>query len=209
MKTVTNLLLVLVLGLGPQVLAGDVPDQDVLDLALSGYNRAVAAGEIPPSSLLTIIDYSRPSTENRLFVADPATGDILHASLVAHGKNSGLNLATRFSNEPGSLLSSLGFFLTGESYHGRHGYSLRLHGLEPGINDNALERYIVIHGADYVSRKFAAEHGRLGRSWGCPALPVESTREVIDLIKDGTCVFIYGNDSTYLENSVYTGPSSP
>jgi hypothetical protein len=208
MKTLTNLLLVLMLGLGPQVLAGDVPDQDVLDLALSGYNRAVAAGEIPPSSLLTIIDYSKPSTESRLFIANPATGDILHTSLVAHGKNSGLNIATRFGNEQGSLLSSLGFFRTGETYFGRHGYSLRLHGLEPGINDNALERDIVVHGADYVSKTFVAENGRLGRSWGCPALPVESTREVIDLIKGGTGVFIFGNDSTYLENSVYIEPES-
>jgi len=209
MNAATNLILVLLLGLGQHMPAGDVPDQDILDLALSGYNRAVAASEIPPSSLLTIIDYRRPSTERRLFVTDPATGEILHACLVAHGKNSGQNLATRFGNEPGSLLSSLGFFLTGEAYHGRHGYSLRLHGLEPGINDNALERYIVIHGADYVSEKFAADHGRLGRSWGCPALPEESTREVIDLIKGGTCVFIYGDDTTYLEKSVYSGPSSP
>lgn len=207
MIAATYLILVLMLGLGSQVPAEDVPEQDILDIALPGYHLAVETGAIPYSSLLTIIDYRLPSTEPRLFVTDPATGEILHTSLVAHGKNSGQNMATRFGNEPGSLLSSLGFFLTGESYHGRHGYSLRLHGLEPGINDNALERYIVIHGADYVSEKFAAKHGRLGRSWGCPALPEKSTREVIDLIKGGTCVFVYGNDVSYLEKSILAGAS--
>jgi hypothetical protein len=164
----------------------------------------VAAGEIAEGALLTVIDYSRPSTEPRLFVYDPADGAVLHASLVAHGKNSGENLAVRFGNEVDSLRSSLGIYVTGNTYHGKHGYSLTLHGLEPGINDNALERSIVIHGAAYVSAAFAAKHGRLGRSWGCPALPTETAAEVIDLIKDGTCVYIHGNDSTYRHLSAYT-----
>ena len=178
-------------------------DQGVLELALSGYQKAIAAGEVDPSSLLTIIDYSRPSTEKRLFVFDPIQGSVLHASLVAHGKNSGANLATRFSNEVGSLRTSPGFYTTGATYHGKHGYSLKLRGLEGGINDNAMQRHIVIHGADYVSEKFVARHGRLGRSWGCPALPRETAGQVIDLIKDGTCLFIYCDDPGYLAQSSY------
>lgn len=205
MNTVTLIILALALGAGPSVPQEDVPASDVLDLAMSGYQRVIESGDAPSSSLLTIIDYSKPSTEPRLFVIDPLKGEILHSSLVAHGKNTGQDMATRFGNEPGSLRSSLGFYLTGATYFGRHGYSLRLHGLENGINDKALERAIVIHGADYVSDEFAAKHGRLGRSWGCPALPEDTSSEVIDLIKDGTCLFIYGNDSTYLEKSVYTG----
>ena len=204
MLALTNLILALMVGLGPQQPVGDVPDADVLDLAISGYGMAVASGVVPPSSLLTIIDYSKPSTEKRLYVVDPASEKILHASLVAHGKNTGQNIASVFSNKSGSLRSSLGFFLTGEPYYGKHGYSLRLHGLEKGINDNAYQRNIVIHGADYVSQEFALKHGRLGRSWGCPALPEKTTRMVIDRIKSGTCVFIYGTDSTYRRKSHYT-----
>jgi hypothetical protein len=121
--------------------------------------------------------------------------------------NSGQNTAIRFGNEPESKQSSLGFFVTGGTYVGRHGYSLRLRGLEPGFNDKAAERSIVIHGADYVSTEFALRHGRLGRSWGCPALPVESSREIIDLIKDGTCLLIFGEDPDYLVMSKYAGTS--
>ncbi len=202
----TLIFLALNLGVGPFVPQGDVPDPNVLDLAMSGYQRVIDAGEAPAPSLITIIDYSKPSTEPRLFVVDPAQGEVLVASLVAHGKNSGQNEAVAFGNEVDSLRSSLGFFVTGQSYLGRHGYSLRLHGLEPGINDKALERNIVIHGASYVSEDYAALHGRLGRSWGCPALPQDTSREVIDLIKGGSCVFVYGNDSTYFEKSTYTAP---
>lgn len=206
MNTMTLIFLALHLGVGPFSPQGDVPDPNVLDLAMSGYQRVIDAGEAQAPSLITIIDYSKPSTEPRLFVVDPAQGEVLVASLVAHGKNSGQNEAVAFGNEVDSLRSSLGFFVTGQSYLGRHGYSLRLHGLEPGINDKALERNIVIHGANYVSEEYAARHGRLGRSWGCPALPQDTSGEVIDLIKGGSCVFVYGNDSTYLEKSAYTAP---
>ena len=208
MPALVPITLALLLGLG-HTTAEDAPTPDVLTLALSGYHQAVATAEIENRTLLTIIDYTLPSTQPRLFIYDPATAEILHTSLVAHGKNTGQNHATRFSNEPGSLRSSLGFYTTGATYHGRHGYSLRLHGLEPGINDNALARNIVIHGAGYVSTEFADQHGRLGRSWGCPALPMETSAEVIDLIKDGSCLFIHGNDSAYLENSAYIVPSVP
>ena len=208
MNSVTCFFLAVCLGIGHGVTTSEAPDPEVLDLALSGYERAVAEGQAAPQSLLTIIDYSRPSTLARLFVVDPDDGEILHKSLVAHGKNSGANEATRFGNEIDSLQSSLGFFITGDTYNGRHGYSLRLHGLEPGINDNALERNIVIHGASYVSEEFAARNGRLGRSWGCPALPTDTNRQVIDLIKGGSCVFIYGVDSTYRDRSAFIGRSN-
>lgn len=204
MNALTIILLALLVGLGPVLPPGDLPDAEVLHLAMSGFQKVVDCGEVAQPSLITIIDYSKPSTEPRLFVIDPAQGQVLHASLVAHGKNSGENEAVSFGNEVDSLRSSLGYFVTGEPYIGRHGYSLRLHGLEPGINDQALERNIVIHGASYVSQNYIAKYGRLGRSWGCPALPQDTNQEVIDLIKGGTCVFIYGNDSTYLTASVYT-----
>lgn len=196
-------IVVLLLGLAQPAVAGTAPAADVLELALEGYERIIAEGEIVPGSLLTIVDYRLPSTERRLFVYDPGQDMVLRTSLVAHGRNSGQNLATRFGNEPDSKMSSLGFFVTGETYVGRHGYSLRLRGLEPGFNDKAMDRYIVIHGADYVSDEFGERHGRLGRSWGCPALPVESAREIIDLIKDGTCLFVFGEDPAYREGSAY------
>ncbi len=205
MKTITCFFLAVWLGMGNSVSVNEAPDQEVLDLALSGYDRAVATGQAAPRSLLTIIDYSRPSTLARFFVVDPDDGEVLHKSLVAHGKNSGANEATRFGNGINSRQSSLGFFVTGDTYNGRHGYSLRLHGLEPGINDNALQRNIVIHGANYVSEEYAARNGRLGRSWGCPALPQDMNREIIDLIKGGSCVFIYGDDSNYRYRSAYIG----
>jgi hypothetical protein len=120
---------------------------------------------------------------------------------VAHGKNTGENTAADFSNQSESLKSSLGFFLTAETYVGENGYSLKLDGLEEGINDNARIREIVIHGADYVSQKFIDENGRLGRSWGCPALPVEFSKEIIDIISEGSCLFIYAADTLYKEKS--------
>lgn len=198
-------IVVVLLGLAQPVAAGSIPAADVLELALEGFRRIVAEGEIANGSLLTIIDYRQASLERRLFVYDPGQGVVLRASLVAHGRNSGQNLATCFGNEPDSRMSSLGFFVTGETYVGRHGYSLRLRGLEPGFNDKAMERFIVIHGADYVSDEFGERYGRLGRSWGCPALPVESARGIIDLIKGGTCLFVYGDDPEYLEDSAYIG----
>ncbi len=152
--------------------------------------------------LLTIIDFTKPSTEKRLFIIDLNNQELIHHTLVAHGKNTGLNVAENFSNTSQSLQSSLGFYNTGEPYYGKHGYSLRLDGLEKGINNNARKRAIVIHGAKYVSEDFIENHGRLGRSWGCPALPVDQTKEIIDLIKKGTCLYIYSDDKDYLENSV-------
>jgi hypothetical protein len=178
----------------------------VLDLALSAVSCAVQAVDVKRPSLLTIIDYSLPSTQTRLWVLDLATGRPLHRELVAHGRGTGDDRATRFSNEPGSHQSSLGLFLTGEVYTGSNGYSLRLDGLEPGINDRARERAIVMHGAPYVSPTVIRAMGRLGRSWGCPALRAGVARRVIDLIKGGSLVFVYYPDERWQQTSPFLGP---
>jgi hypothetical protein len=153
------------------------------------------------TSQITIIDYRKASKEKRFFVIDLAEKKVLYSTYVAHGKGSGVQFAENFSNISGSLMSSLGFFMTGEAYFGRYGYSLKLEGLEPGINDNARKRAIVIHGADYVSKEYIEEYGRLGRSWGCPALPQDLTKSVIDDIKEGKCLFAYSEDVVYLQKS--------
>lgn len=158
--------------------------------------------EYSNEDIVTIIDFSKPSTEKRLFILDLEKQKILYHTYVAHGKNTGQNMATKFSNNKGSNQSSLGLFRTAESYQGKHGYSLRLDGLEEGFNDNARSRAVVMHSASYVSEGFIQKHGRLGRSWGCPALPVELSKEIIDLIKGGSCLYIYADDSNYLENSI-------
>jgi len=148
------------------------------------------------NNIITIIDYSRPSTEKRLFVIDLNQNKVLFESLVAHGKNSGMDYATSFSNELQSLKSSPGFYSTAETYQGKHGYSLRLDGLEKGINDHARKRAIVVHAANYVSENFIHNTGRLGRSWGCPALPTKLNKAIIDCIKNGTCLYIHTNSSS-------------
>jgi hypothetical protein len=160
-------------------------------------------------NIITIIDFSKPSTDRRCFVIDLDSRNLLYHCFVAHGKNSGDNFAGSFSNRPESLQSSLGFYLTAETYSGKHGYSLRLDGLEKSINDNARSREIVIHGADYVSQEFIDKHGRLGRSWGCPALPVDISKEVIDRISHGSCLFIYGRDENYLNSSSFLSGKKP
>ena len=171
----------------------------VLSLALEAVDCARSRGLSGRDDLLTIIDYSLPSTEPRLWVLDMQRGEVLFHELVAHGQGSGDKYATRFSNQPDSHQSSLGLFLTGDTYEGGNGYSLRLRGLEEGVNDLAESRYIVMHGAWYVSPEHARRHGRIGRSWGCPALPKESARTVIETIRDGSFVFSY-SDSTPLRS---------
>jgi hypothetical protein len=161
----------------------------VLQLALRAHQRATAAG-LTSRPLLTVIDFSRPSREKRLWVLDLAQGRVLAHELVAHGRNTGDDLAERFSNQPGSLQSSLGTFLTGAVYHGKHGLSLPLRGLEAS-NDRAEARAIVIHGADYVNAAIVRQLGRLGRSQGCPALSRAAAPGIIRLIQDGTILFAY------------------
>ena len=178
----------------------DVVTFEIFNIAIQGY---LQIDNIRKKNLITIIDFSRPSTEKRFFVIDLENKKLLYKCSVAHGKNSGENIATLFSNQSQSLKSSLGFFLTAETYSGRHGYSLRLDGLEKNINDNARAREIVIHGAEYVSEEYINAYGRLGRSWGCPALPVDIAKEVIDKISGGSCLFIYADDGYYNENSIF------
>jgi hypothetical protein len=189
----------------PELLAAAAPrlDRTVLDAAMHASACAERRGLVTDPTTLTVIDYSRPSTEPRLWVFDRVHGTLLHEALVAHGQGSGENRATRFSNDPGSHQTSLGLFVTRDTYLGRHGRSLRLDGLEPGINDRALERAIVIHGADYVSADFAAAHGRLGRSWGCPALAPEVAQAVIDRIRGGSPVFAFYPDADWLRDSAF------
>ncbi|HSW12588.1 MAG TPA: murein L,D-transpeptidase catalytic domain family protein [Solimonas sp.] len=171
-----------------------------LQAALSAMACAEAGG-MPAAQRLALIDYSLPSTQRRLWVFDLQRRRLLLREWVAHGRNSGDNLPTRFSNEPDSLTSSLGLFRTLAAYDGRNGYSLRMDGLEPGINDRAYERALVIHGAGYVDVRMARRQGRLGRSWGCPAVRAGVARELIDTLKDGQLVFAWHPDQAWLQAS--------
>jgi hypothetical protein len=172
------------------------PTRAALEAALRAYDHAQEEGRIAHPGLLTLIDYTRPSLDHRLWVIDLQSGEVLFNELVAHGRGSGDNLAKAFSNDDNSHMSSLGLFVTRDTYVGHNGYSLRLDGLDPGVNDHALARDIVIHGAAYVSDVFAKQIGRLGRSWGCPAVRPEIARTLIDTIKGGTAVFAYGPAAT-------------
>jgi hypothetical protein len=174
----------------------------VIELAVQSAQCRMSTSNTPTTKL-AVIDYSLPSTEQRLWVFDLATRTLLFHELVAHGRNSGDNLATQFSNVPDSLASSIGLYSTRETYVGRNGYSLRMDGLEPGVNDRAFERDVVIHGADYVSNDFARANGRIGRSHGCPAVPTAAARPIIDTLKDGQLVFIYYPDTQWLKSSTF------
>ncbi|HEX2253883.1 MAG TPA: murein L,D-transpeptidase catalytic domain family protein [Thermoanaerobaculia bacterium] len=177
-------------------------DAEVLEMALAARDRA-RADEGVTSPILSVIDYSLPSSERRLWVFDTDRRELLFHELVAHGKNTGDKFARHFSNDNGSLQSSLGLFKTADTYYGKNGYSLRLHGLERGVNHLALPRTIVIHGADYVSEEWVKRHGRIGRSWGCPAVRSEIARDYIDTIKGGSLVFSYYPDENWLASSTY------
>jgi hypothetical protein len=174
---------------------------DVLNLALDAVACATRSGEIAAPPTLTLIDYSRPSIEPRLWVFDLNSGDLLFKELVAHGRNTGENFASVFSDQMNSHQSSIGLFVTRDTYVGTNGYSLRMDGLEPGFNGRARERAIVMHGAPYVSEAIAARQGRLGRSWGCPALREAVARNVIDTVRGGGVVFSYYPDSQWLSRS--------
>ena len=159
--------------------------------AYEGYLKMQEDSLLIKDSLLTIIDFSRPSTEKRMFIIDLKNQSLIYSSLVAHGQNSGVVYAEKFSNRPKSHMSSLGTYITSNTYEGKHGYSLRLDGRDKGLNDKARERAIVIHGANYVSDRYLQINGRIGRSFGCPALPQESAEFVINLIKEGSYLYIY------------------
>ena len=165
-------------------------------MALKGHTYYKSLGKISSDTII-VIDFDLPSTAKRMFVYDIAAQKMLHTSLVAHGKNTGQNRATSFSNEQGSNQSSLGFFKTAERYSGKHGLSLRLDGLEKGVNHRARARAIVIHSAWYVSDDFVRQYKRLGRSYGCPALPFKDYEEVIDILNNQLLLFIYSSATDY------------
>lgn len=176
-------------------------DPAVFTLGLRAARCAASSGAVTAPSTLTIIDYSQPSTDPRLWVLDLATRAVVYEELVAHGQGSGGNVPTRFSNEPESHQTSIGLFATESTYVGRNGYSLKLDGLEPGFNNRARERAIVMHGAPYVNGHISKQLGRLGRSHGCPAVREPVARELIDRVKGGSLVFAYYPDRNWLENS--------
>jgi len=165
-------------------------DPIAMQLALDAYNSATERGLVK-KPYLTIIDYSKPSTEKRLWIFDLTQKKMLYELHVTHGKNSGQNIASKFSNKMNSLQTSLGTFITENTYQGRNGYSLRLEGLDRGVNDNAKKRGIVIHGASYATADYIKKRGRLGLSWGCPAIDKAVNEKVITLIKNGSVVFAY------------------
>ena len=179
-------------------LAGTI-DYAVFERAIAGYNRMGGHDK----DILTVIDFTKPSTEKRLFVIDLKLKKILFISYVAYGRNSGEKYATSFSNREGSFKSSLGFYKTENTYYGKNGYSLVLDGLERGINDKAKERTIVMHGATYADPSTIRSCGRLGRSLGCPALPLAVSKKIIDTIKGGTLLYIHGDDKTYASRSTF------
>ena len=181
---------------------------DVFQLALAATSCAVASDAIDAPPTLTVIDYSRPSVEPRLWVFDLATGELLFKELVAHGRNTGDNYATKFSNQMDSRQTSIGLFVTDDTYVGSNGYSLRLDGLDAGFNDRARDRAIVMHGAPYVNAKLASTQGRLGRSWGCPALREAIARDVIDTIRGGGVIFSYYPDERWLTTSRFLNDCS-
>jgi hypothetical protein len=176
---------------------------EVLRLALDATDCAARKGLVKRRDLLTVIDYSLPSTEPRLFVFDLAAKRLLFHELVAHGRNSGGMQTSAFSNKPGSYASSIGLFVTANTYIGRNGYSLRLKGLDPGFNDRAWDRAIVMHGASYVSEATARALGRLGRSLGCPAVRPQIARKLIDTLKDGSPIIAYYPDQQWLRSSQF------
>lgn len=175
--------------------------REAFEFALTGYNNLLIAGKIRKDNLLSILDFSLPSGKKRLFVIDLVTGELVFNTYAAHGRNSGTAVATKFSNKENSFQSSLGFYITGDTYNGKHGMSLRLEGEEEGINDNALARGIVMHCASYVDEEIAARQGFIGRSQGCPALPGNIYKEVIEKIKSGSCLFLYSPDKYYTTHS--------
>ncbi|HLO39303.1 MAG TPA: murein L,D-transpeptidase catalytic domain family protein [Lacibacter sp.] len=174
--------------------------EEAFEQAYKGYYKLLEQGMVQ-NEVLTIADFSKPSSDERLFVIDMEKGKILFHTLVAHGRNSGLNYATEFSNKLESNKSSLGFYLTLQTYYGGKGYALRLQGLEKGINDNAFARAIVLHGSDYVTSQFANNNGYLGRSLGCPAVPTRQTKAIINSIKNGSLLFIYHPTENYKSKS--------
>ena len=175
----------------------------VVKLAIKAFYNSKQLGVSIKKPIITVIDYSLPSTEKRLWVLDLEQNKILYNSMVAHGKHSGENHTTTFSNKTGSLQTSLGVFITKNTYSGKHGHSLKISGLEKGFNDNAESRTIVVHGSPYVNKTWVKNAGRIGRSWGCPAVEPHLAKPIINTIKDGTMIFAYYPDKNWLNHSKF------
>jgi len=176
--------------------------KEVFQIALKGYRKLEAIGKLQNAAIITIIDFSQSSKKKRCYVIDLMNKVLLFNTYVAHGRNTGGEYADHFSNKAGSCQSSLGFYVTGEEIKGSSvGLSVLLEGMEKGFNDNALKREIIMHGADYATENFIRKTGRLGRSFGCPSLPPDLIRPVAETIKEGTCLFIYHKDDSYISNS--------
>ena len=173
---------------------------ETFHLALNGYNKLLNKGLVT-NPILSIADMSQPSCQKRLYVINMQTQQLLINTLVAHGRNSGEAKAAKFSNTPESLQSSLGFYITGGTYLGNNGFSMRLKGMEPGFNDQAENRAIVMHGAPYVNEDIARKTGRIGRSWGCPAVSVQEHQQIINLVKNGSCLYVFAPEKQYLAKS--------
>jgi hypothetical protein len=173
--------------------------RDVYNLAIKGFRKLEAQGKLRNLTIMTIVDYSQSSNQKRLYVIDLKNNKLLFNTYVAHGRKTGEEFAKTFSNCGGSYQSSLGFYITQQTVMGPHtGFALTLDGVEKGFNDNACKRAIIMHGADYVSESFIKKNGRLGRSLGCPALPPDLNKPIIETIKGGTCLFLYDPDPVYL-----------
>ena len=177
-----------------------MPQLSVFEKAISGYMKLDEKGEIS-NHLLTVIDFNLSSTKKRMWILNMDTQEVLFNTYVAHGQGTGVEFANKFSNTPNSHQSSLGFYVTGETYYGKNGLSLFIDGKEKGFNSKARERYVVIHGADYAEPEFIERVGRLGRSYGCPAVPNKIAKKLINKIKGNSVVYIHKDDKNYLNNS--------
>ena len=176
--------------------------RNVFDMAIKGLNKLQSSGKLQNPDILTIADYSQSSNKKRFYVIDLKNKKLLFNTFVAHGRKTGEEFAKYFSNEVGSLKTSLGFYITEKPITGSHtGFSLMIAGVEKGINDLAAKREIIVHGAEYATENFVKKYGRLGRSFGCPVLPPEMVKKVIDQIKGGTCLFLYNPDNQYINTS--------
>ncbi|GAA0893230.1 murein L,D-transpeptidase catalytic domain family protein [Fulvivirga kasyanovii] len=187
---------------------GKKPDFDIYKKGLIGYLNLKKQNKLSGSGLLTLIDFRLSSNKKRLWIIDLKQSKVIHHSLVAHGRNTGNEFAKKFSNVPNSNSSSLGFYITGETYFGKHGLSLRLDGIEPGFNNNARQRAVVMHGADYVDPSYTKAYGRIGRSFGCPSIPMKGHKEIIKKLANKSCMFIYYPDKDYLANSKLANEAS-
>ena len=177
-----------------------VPSEESFKNGMLGYYKLVKEKKVK-NKILTIIDFSLSSTKKRMWVLDMENNKVLFHNLVAHGQKTGVEFATKFSNAQNSHESSVGFFLTGETYYGKNGLSLFIDGLEKRFNSNARDRYVVIHGADYATESFVKRVGRLGRSYGCPAVPTKISKELINTIKNKSVVYIHSSDKNYAATS--------